>query len=100
MDLNITKDVIPSRQSNDVLNYLLDPSAQQPTAVTSTKPTADATTPFLQQGAGYRGSDGINKARSAYAVSQKAARTATPCPVDLNDYIRKDSIPCYACTLK
>jgi hypothetical protein len=98
MDLNITKDQLPNRQSNDVLNYSLDPAAQQATAIID--PIVDPDTPFLQQGAGYSGNSGINNASSAYAVGQQAARRAEPCPVDLNDYIRKDSIPCYACTLK
>jgi len=90
--------ITPSSQSKDVLNYSLDQKAQQPT--TRSTPIVNPTTPFLQQGADYSGNSGINKASSAYAMAQQASRKAEPCPVDLNDYIRKDSIPCYACTLK
>jgi hypothetical protein len=94
----IPVDITPGSQSNNILNYSLDQASQQPT--TTANPIVNPDTPFLQQGADYSGNSGINKASSAYAVAQQEARRAEPCPVDLNDYIRKDSIPCYACTLK
>jgi len=90
--------ITPNSQNNNILNYSLDRVSQQP--VTRANPIVNPDTPSLQQGADYSGNSGINKASSAYAVSQQVARRAEPCPVDLNDYIRKDSIPCYACTLK
>ena len=94
----ILVDITPGSQNKNILNYSLDQTSQQP--VTRANPIVNPDTPSLQQGADYSGNSGINKASSAYAVSQQAARRAEPCPVDLNDYIRKDSIPCYACTLK
>jgi hypothetical protein len=48
----------------------------------------------LQQGSWFRQDQGC-----PYAASQ-AGGNPMPYPVDMNDYIRKDSIPCYGCTLK
>ena len=51
----------------------------------------------LQQGSWFRGTDA--SAACPYAAGQQP-QTPEPYPIDMNDYIRKDSIPCYGCTLK
>lgn len=56
--------------------------------------TTDANSDALQQGSWFRQDQGC-----PYAASQ-AAGNPVPYPIDMNDYIRKDSIPCYGCTLK
>jgi hypothetical protein len=48
----------------------------------------------LQQGSWFRQDQGC-----PYAASQGGGNPM-PYPIDMNDYIRKDSIPCYGCTLK
>ena len=53
----------------------------------------------LEQGAWFRNaaSEGC-----PYAMGQQvdASIQPVPSPIDMNDYIRKDSIPCWGCTLK
>jgi hypothetical protein len=53
----------------------------------------------LEQGAWFRNaaSEGC-----PYAMGQQVDANAQPVPfpIDMNDYIRKDSIPCWGCTLK
>ena len=53
----------------------------------------------LQQGSWFRGADTSASGGCPYAAGQQG-QTAEPYPIDMNDYIRKDSIPCYGCTLK
>lgn len=55
--------------------------------------TPDTNSDALQQGSWFRKDQGC-----PYAASQ-AAGNPMPYPIDMNDYIRKDSIPCYGCTL-
>ena len=59
-----------------------------------TTDTPDAKSDALQQGQWFRQDQGC-----PYAASQ-AGGNPMPYPIDMNDYIRKDSIPCYGCTLK
>jgi hypothetical protein len=56
--------------------------------------TPDVNSDALQQGSWFRKDQGC-----PYAASQ-AALAPMANPIDMNDYIRKDSIPCYGCTLK
>ncbi len=61
--------------------------------------TPQTNTDSLQQGTWFRkAGDGA----CPYANGQMSQETAQPIPypIDMNDYIRKDKIPCWACTLK
>lgn len=59
-----------------------------------TAKTPEVNSDALQQGSWFRQDQGC-----PYAASQ-AALAPMANPIDMNDYIRKDSIPCYGCTLK
>lgn len=59
-----------------------------------TSKTAEVNSDALQQGSWFRQDQGC-----PYATSQ-APGNPIAYPIDMNDYIRKDSIPCYGCTLK
>lgn len=65
-------------------------STEPVTAKTPATVNSDA----LQQGSWFRQDQGC-----PYAASQ-ASLAPIANPIDMNDYIRKDSIPCYGCTLK
>lgn len=60
-----------------------------------TKVSSEVNSDALQQGADYRSSS-----ECPYAQGQAPGGAVMPYPIDMNDYIRKDSIPCWGCTLK
>lgn len=59
-----------------------------------TSKTAEVNSDALQQGSWFRQDQGC-----PYAAGQSGAAPMAN-PIDMNEYIRKDSIPCYGCTLK
>jgi hypothetical protein len=75
----------------DIQNILLTERTSAPVIPKQPLTTSDG----LQQGQWFRGSsDGA----CPYAMGQQSdIRFA---PVDMSEYIRKDSIPCWGCTLK
>ena len=105
---NILKGMVLSTkdtQNCNATSYSLDETAQQPCA-TGTAGTAGTTgtttpqpTPSLQQGMDYSGC-GVQENSCPYGQGQQLAKKAKPYPIDMNDYIRKDSIPCYGCNIK
>lgn len=56
--------------------------------------TPEVNSDALQQGSWFRQEQGC-----PYAAGQSGSAPMAN-PIDMNDYIRKDSIPCYGCTLK
>jgi hypothetical protein len=78
----------------------LGPKDTQNTALASRNTAAvsaavdQANSDGLVQGQDYR-----TDPSCPYANGQKQPK-AEPYPIDMNDYVRKDSIPCWGCTLK
>jgi hypothetical protein len=75
------------KQNKDVIERTIKPVDRRMTLFNS-----DA----LQQGSWFRGAE--TAAGCPYAAGQQG-QAPVPYPIDMNDYIRKDSIPCYGCTL-
>lgn len=82
------------KQAQEPAKYQLDKSQQS----ASNCPSQN-TTVGLQQGADYRGAQ-PQGAPCPYAQAQTAAQCSQPQPVDMSEYIRKDSIPCWGCNIK
>jgi hypothetical protein len=80
----------------DVTNKVLEDRSTTPVKPEVPKKAASNS---LEQGAWFRNaaSEGC-----PYAMGQQVDANAQPVPfpIDMNDYIRKDSIPCWGCTLK
>ena len=107
------KDSEKDKQNHKISNYNLDGDSQQATAIerrerreTRTvesdckKPSGGCDSPCLLQGADYSGEG--DDSSTPYGQGQQSAKgvNAEPYPIDMNNYIRKDKIPCYACSLK
>ena len=92
---NTVKDV----QNSDVAAYNLDQEAQQACGKPKPKPEPEPPSPCLEQGQYYTGTCN-QEPECPYAQAQQMAKQAQPNPIDMNDYIRKDSIPCYGCNIK
>jgi hypothetical protein len=98
---------VKDKQNCDVVNYNLDSSQQQGCKETDTVEKVkiqSLSSPYtksacLEQGKHYTGTSN-KKPACPYAQAQRMAKTAQPYPIDMNDYIRKDSIPCYGCNIK
>jgi len=95
---------VTDTQNSDIVNYNLDLSQQQGCEAPKTQKPIPLSSPFiespcLEQGKHYTGSTNQPPA-CPYAQAQQMAKTAKPYPIDMNDYIRKDSIPCYGCNIK
>ena len=73
----------------DSYNSVLSNRSIEPTVPSTPKTNSDC----LQQGSWFRTEDSL----SPYAKSQQQLSTN---PVDMSQYIRKDSIPCYGCNIK
>lgn len=73
----------------DAYNSVLSNRCTEPTVPSTPKVNSDC----LQQGSWFRTED----SSCPYAKSQQQLSTN---PVDMSQYIRKDSIPCYGCNIK
>jgi hypothetical protein len=74
----------------DMTNDDISKRSTEPIPPTAPKVKSDA----LEQGSWFRSATDQG---CPYADGQQ---TAQPYPIDMNDYIRKDKIPCWGCTLK
>jgi hypothetical protein len=77
------------------------PSSSSPSSCTPVKPPTPSCPPppkansdCLQQGSWFR------NAKTTCPYAQGQVQNQEPKPIDMSEYIRKDSIPCYGCTLK
>jgi hypothetical protein len=76
----------------DLTNEDISKRSTEPVPPTAPKANSDA----LQQGSWFRSATDQG---CPYADGQQAGKPV-PFPIDMNDYIRKDKIPCWGCTLK
>lgn len=102
-DMSNLKEFVSDEVSNQLAKYKLGPKDVQNTVVVDRKTTPlAATTPeassdALEQGKWFRNE---NSTACPYATGQQATGFPQPYPIDMNDYVRKDSIPCWGCSLK
>lgn len=84
------KKTLKDAQSESAFGYKMDGSQQKCGGNGST-------TPALAQGSEFTGADG-----SPYGQGQQSCKKSEPepCPYDMNEYIKKDKIPCWGCSLK
>jgi hypothetical protein len=97
----VVRDEIKSEMSSvrlgpkDAVNTTLSSRKTKPTIPKTPKANSDS----LEQGSWFRKASNEG---CPYAQGQEVDEThpPKPFPIDMNDYIRKDKIPCWACTLK
>jgi hypothetical protein len=90
---------VKDQQNKELLTYKMDKQSQQKCNNDDTPTDCDSSmTPALAQGTDYSGANG--SVSSSYGLGQTSSKNAKPCPYDINEYVRKDSIPCWGCSLK
>ena len=102
-DMNNLKAFVSDEVKAQLSTYKLGPKDIQNATVVDRKTvpvkaeTPDASSNALEQGKWFRNE---NTTACPYASGQQATGDPQPYPIDMNDYIRKDSIPCWGCNLK
>ena len=100
------KKMVSEEVDSKLKNFLLTPKDKQNKDIVDRSTDSDAKdskkkTDFLSnalaQGQWFRGAE--QAAGCPYATGQQG-QAPEPYPIDMNDYVRKDSIPCYGCNLK
>jgi hypothetical protein len=87
--------IVKKGPKDDANTKLEDRSTETLKPQAASKPISDS----LAQGSWFRNA---SEEGCPYAMGQQADPNAQPVPfpIDMNDYVRKDSIPCWACNLK
>lgn len=102
------KKLVSEEVDSKLKNFLLTPKDMQNKDIANrstntdsedSKKKTDFVSNALAQGQWFRGAATESSAGCPYAMGQQG-QGAEPYPIDMNDYIRKDSIPCYGCNLK
>jgi len=102
-DMDSLKTFVADEVASQLTKYKLGPKDVQNAAVADretipvTTKTPDASSDALEQGKWFRNE---NSPSCPYATGQQATGFPQPNPIDMNDYVRKDSIPCWGCNLK
>lgn len=102
-DMDSLKTFVSDEVASQLAKYKLGPKDVQNAAVADRKTapvkteTPEASSDALEQGKWFRNE---NSAACPYATGQQATGSPQPYPIDMNDYVRKDSIPCWGCNLK
>jgi hypothetical protein len=99
------KKMVSEEVDSKLKNFLLTPKDKQNkdiadrstnTEAADSKKSTNFLSNALAQGQWFRGAG--TSAGCPYAMGQQG-QAPEPYPIDMNDYIRKDSIPCYGCNL-
>ncbi len=102
-DMNNLKEFVSDEVDAKLAKYKLGPKDVQNMNVVNRKTnpvtteTPKASSNALEQGKWFRNE---NSEACPYATGQQATGFPQPNPIDMNDYVRKDSIPCWGCSLK
>jgi hypothetical protein len=90
---------VKDAQNTDALKYKLDKQSQQKCNDTDVATDcASPLTPSLAQGSEYCGANGATT--TPYSQGQTSSQNSEACPYDMTEYVRKDKIPCWGCSLK
>jgi hypothetical protein len=99
-NLDDIRDIVEDEVSSQLRNIRLGPKDTQNIAL------AHRNTAAISAGGYQANSDGLVQGHDyrtdptcPYANGQNAPK-AQPYPIDMNDYVRKDSIPCWGCNIK
>jgi hypothetical protein len=102
-DMNNLKEFVSDEINAQLAKYKLGPKDVQNVNVVDRKTTPvtpetkAASSDALEQGKWFRNEASPN---CPYATGQQATGFPQPNPIDMNEYVRKDSIPCWGCNLK